>query len=72
MRTRRPTAVAFAVVTLAFLSGAVAWAHHSRAGYDTAKEKLTTQNGVVSEVIWRNHNTFNNEVFLPVATGDRK
>ena len=58
MRTLRPSAGAFAVATLAFLFGAVAWAHHSRAGYDTAKERLTTQNGVVSEVIWRNPHVY--------------
>lgn len=58
MRTLRPSAVAFAVVTAAFLLGAVASAHHSRAGYDTAKEKLTTLNGVVAELIWRNPHVY--------------
>ena len=39
MRTLRfGAAVAF--VTVAFLSGAAASAHHSRAGYDQAKDKL--------------------------------
>ena len=58
MRTRRLSAVAFAVVTLTLQLGVVASAHHSRAGYDTAKDKLTTLNGVVTEVIWRNPHVF--------------
>ena len=58
MRTLRPSAVAFAVVTLTLQLGVVASAHHSRAGYDTAKDKLTTLNGVVTEVIWRNPHVF--------------
>ena len=58
MRTLRPSAVAFAVVTIAFLLGAVAAAHHSRAGYDTAKDRLTTLNGVVAEIIWRNPHVY--------------
>jgi len=49
---------AVAVVTVAFLSGALASAHHSRAGYDQAKDKLTTLNGVVAEVIWRNPHVY--------------
>jgi len=57
MRTLRfGAAVAF--VTVAFLSGAPASAHHSRAGYDQAKDKLTTLNGVVAEVIWRNPHVY--------------
>ena len=57
MRTLRfGAAVAF--VTVAFLSGARASAHHSRAGYDQAKDKLTTINGVVAEVIWRNPHVY--------------
>lgn len=57
MRTLRfGGAVAF--VTVAFLSGAPAAAHHSRAGYDQAKDKLTTLNGVVAEVIWRNPHVY--------------
>jgi hypothetical protein len=60
MRTGRPSAVAFAVVTVALLLGAVASAHHSRAGYDPAKERLTTHTGVVTEVIWRNPHVFLN------------
>ena len=57
MRTLRfGAAVAF--VTVAFLSGAAASAHHSRAGYDQAKDKLTTINGVVAEVIWRNPHVY--------------
>ena len=57
MRTLRfGAAVAF--VTVAFLSGAPASAHHSRAGYDQAKDKLTTINGVVAEVIWRNPHVY--------------
>jgi len=43
---------------VAFLSGAAASAHHSRAGYDQAKDKLTTINGVVAEVIWRNPHVY--------------
>jgi len=57
MRTLRVGA-AVAFVTVAFLSGAAASAHHSRAGYDQAKEKLTTINGVVAEVIWRNPHVY--------------
>ena len=57
MRTLRfGAAVTF--VTVAFLSGAAASAHHSRAGYDQAKDKLTTINGVVAEVIWRNPHVY--------------
>jgi hypothetical protein len=58
MRPSRPTAVAFAVITVALLLGAVASAHHSRAGYDSAPGKLITNNGVVSNVIWRNPHVF--------------
>ena len=57
MRTLRLGAVV-AVVIVAFLSGAPASAHHSRAGYDQAKDKLTTVNGVVAEVIWRNPHVY--------------
>ena len=49
---------AVAFVTVAVLSGAPASAHHSRAGYDQAKDKLTTLNGVVAEVIWRNPHVY--------------
>jgi hypothetical protein len=57
MRTLRfGAAVAF--VTVAFLSSAPASAHHSRAGYDQAKDKLTTLNGVVAEVMWRNPHVY--------------
>jgi uncharacterized protein DUF6152 len=58
MLTLRASAVAFAVVIVACLLGAAASAHHSRAGYDTAKERLTTHNGVVTEVIWRNPHVY--------------
>ena len=58
MRTVRPSAVAFAVVTVAFLLGTVVSAHHSRAGYDTAKDRLTTLNGVVTSVMWRNPHVY--------------
>ena len=58
MRTPRPSAVAFVVMTTGLLLGAVASAHHSRAGYDSAKESLTTQNGVVAEVMWRNPHVY--------------
>jgi hypothetical protein len=58
MRPSRPSAIAFAVITVALLLGAVASAHHSRAGYDSAPGKLTTNNGVVSNVIWRNPHVF--------------
>jgi len=57
MRTLRLGA-AVAVVTVACLSGAPVSAHHSRAGYDQAKDKLTTLNGVVAEVFWRNPHVF--------------
>lgn len=57
MRTLRLGA-AVALVTTAFLAGAPASAHHSRAGYDQAKDKLTTINGVVAEVIWRNPHVY--------------
>ena len=58
MRTPRPSAVAFVLMTTGLLPGAVASAHHSRAGYDAAKESLTTQNGVVAEVMWRNPHVY--------------
>jgi hypothetical protein len=57
MRTLRWGA-AVAVITVAFVSGAPVSAHHSRAGYDQAKDKLTTLNGVVAEVIWRNPHVY--------------
>jgi hypothetical protein len=100
MRPARVSAVAFALVTGVLVLGAVTAAHHSRAGYDTAKERLTTHDGVVAEVIidpktytkpwvtpaatirlvpgtelWEDfcvpsdYNSFNNDVYLPVATG---
>lgn len=58
MRTGRFSAVAFAVVVVACFLGATLSAHHSRAGYDTAKEKLTTLNGVVTAVMWRNPHVY--------------
>ena len=58
MRPSRPSAIAFAVITVALLLGAVASAHHSRAGYDSAPGKLVTNNGVVSNVMWRNPHVF--------------
>ena len=58
MRSPRPSAVAFAVIGMALLFGVVASAHHSRAGYDTAKDKLTTQNAVVAEILWRNPHVY--------------
>ena len=58
MRAGRPSAVAFAMVALASLVGTASSAHHSRAGYDTAKERLTTLNGVVTAVIWRNPHVY--------------
>ena len=58
MRTVRPSAVAFLVATVAILLGAVASAHHSRAGYDTAKDRLTTLDGVVAEILWRNPHVY--------------
>ena len=57
MRTVR-FGVAVALVILAFVSVAPLSAHHSRAGYDQAKDKLTTLNGVVAEVFWRNPHVF--------------
>jgi uncharacterized protein DUF6152 len=58
MRASRPSAVAFAVITVGLLLGVVASAHHSRAGYDSTPGKLVTNNGVVSNVIWRNPHVF--------------
>ena len=58
MRILRFVLSAIAVVTITFSAGGVASAHHSRAGYDTAKDKLTTLNGVVAEVFWRNPHVF--------------
>lgn len=58
MRSPRRLASLFATLALAVLLGAVAYAHHSRAGYDTAKEHLTTQTAVVTEVIWRNPHVY--------------
>src|SRR5262245_14119617 len=60
MPTRRPSAVAFAVVTVVVLLGAAVSAHHSRAGYDTAKDRLTTLDAVVTEFIWRNPHVYLN------------
>lgn len=58
MRILRPSAVAFAVLGFVFVLGTLASAHHSRAGYDSAPGKLVTNNGVVSNVIWRNPHVF--------------
>jgi len=58
MRTGRPSALAFAVAAVAVLLGPGVSAHHSRAGYDTAKERLTTLNGVVTAVLWRNPHVY--------------
>jgi uncharacterized protein DUF6152 len=58
MRTPRASVIAVAMMSVAFFYGAVASAHHSRAGYDSAKESLKTQNGVVSQVLWRNPHVF--------------
>lgn len=58
MRTPRPSAIAFAVMAIAGPLGTVASAHHSRAGYDSAKDKLTTLNAVVREVSWRNPHVY--------------
>ena len=58
MRTLLRFGAAVAFVTVAILSGAPASAHHSRAGYDQAKDKLTTLNGVIAEVIWRNPHVY--------------
>lgn len=58
MRIFRPSAVAFAVLGLVFVLGTLASAHHSRAGYDNAPDRLVTQNGVVSNVLWRNPHVF--------------
>jgi hypothetical protein len=60
MRPARVSAVAFALVTGVLVLGAITAAHHSRAGYDTAKERLTTHDGVVAEVIWRNPHVYLN------------
>ena len=58
MRTVRPSAVAFAILSLVVLLGTLISAHHSRAGYDSTAGKLVTNNGVVSNVIWRNPHVF--------------
>jgi len=58
MRILRPCATPFATLALATLAAASVAAHHSRAGYDSAPGKLVTNNGVVSNVIWRNPHVF--------------
>jgi hypothetical protein len=58
MRTVRPSAVALAILSLVVLLGTLISAHHSRAGYDSTAGKLVTNNGVVSNVIWRNPHVF--------------
>jgi len=58
MRTPRPSAAAFTALSLVVLLGTLMSAHHSRAGYDSAAGKLVTNNGVVSNVIWRNPHVF--------------
>lgn len=49
---------AVAAASLVLLIGPGASAHHSRAGYDSAKESLKTQNGVISGVEWRNPHVY--------------
>ena len=58
MRPVRLSVIVLAVVVVAFVLGASASAHHSRAGYDSAAGKLVSNNGVVSNVIWRNPHVF--------------
>lgn len=58
MRTPRPSAAAFTVLSLVLLLGTLISAHHSRAGYDSTAGKLATNNGTVSNVIWRNPHVF--------------
>jgi hypothetical protein len=58
MRTPRRPAAPLTILTLVILLGASAAAHHSRSGYDTAKEHLTTQTAVIAEVIWRNPHVY--------------
>ena len=58
MRSLRPSAVPFVVAGLIFLLGTLTSAHHSRAGYDSGLNKLVTQNGVVSNILWRNPHVF--------------
>jgi hypothetical protein len=58
MRIHRPSVVALAALGLTVALGTLISAHHSRAGYDSAPGKLTTNNGVVSNVIWRNPHVF--------------
>lgn len=58
MRILRPWAAPFATFALATLTAAGVGAHHSRAGYDSTPGKLITNNGVVSNVIWRNPHVF--------------
>jgi hypothetical protein len=54
----RPWAAPFATFALATYAVAGAAAHHSRAGYDSTAGKLITNNGVVSNIIWRNPHVF--------------
>ena len=58
MRPSRLFLLVLAILAGTFLMGASASAHHSRAGYDSGPEKLVTQNGVVSSVLWRNPHVF--------------
>ncbi|MBI4887998.1 MAG: hypothetical protein HY824_12965 [Acidobacteria bacterium] len=58
MRTRCRLAAPLLVLVIAVCVGGAVSAHHSRAGYDTAKEHLTTQQVVVTEVIWRNPHVY--------------
>jgi len=47
-----------AVAAMSALCVTVAAAHHSRAGYDSARENLQTHNGVISGVEWRNPHVY--------------
>ena len=58
MRILRTWAAPFATLALATVTVTGVAAHHSRAGYDSTPGKLITNNGVVSNVIWRNPHVF--------------
>jgi hypothetical protein len=47
-----------AVAAIVVLFGTAAATHHSRSGYDSAKESLQTHNGVISSVKWQNPHVY--------------
>ena len=54
----KPPAKILAVAAIVVLVGTAAAAHHSRSGYDSAKESLQTHNGVISSVKWQNPHVY--------------